>query len=158
MELLAGLVLLVAAVIVARLAVRSFVRRREEPKARTLPQLQTQLPKVGTPGSATREQLARLRKSALPALDWAVLSDKQATILVDCLHYIEAVWERDFDRRPAELSAEAVEAAVSEILTHPSYCERVVTWDEGYYEAGEKIVPDDACHTAIMNVLRGVRV
>ena len=68
------------------------------------------------------------------------------------------VWERDFDRRPAELSAEAVEAAVSEILTHPSYCERVVTWDEGYYEAGEKIVPDDACHTAVMNVLRGVRV
>ncbi len=158
MELLAGLVLLVAAILVARLAARALFRRREAPKARTLPQLQAQLPKVGTPGSATPEQLARLQKSALPALDWAVLSDKQATILIDCLHYIEVVWERDFERRSVELPVEILEAAVSEILTHPSYCERVVTWDEGYYEAGEKVVPDDACHTAVMNVLRGVSV
>ena len=30
--------------------------------------------------------------------------------------------------------------------------------DEGYYEAGEEVVPDDACHTAVSNVLRGASV
>ena len=158
MELLIGLALLVAAIFAARLAVRSFMRRGEEPQAATLPRLQAQLPNIGTSGSATSEQVARLRKSALPSLDRAVLSDRQATLLIDCLHYVETIWGRDFDRRPGDLSAEVLEAAVGEILTHPSYCERVVTWDEGYYEAGEEVVPDDACHTAVMHVLKGASV
>ena len=155
MELLLGLGLLVAAVFVASLAARGIMRRAEKPKAKKLPRVQARLPTIGDPGSATPEQLGRLRSAGLRSLDEKVLSDKQATILIDCLHYIEAIWVHDFGRRAGELPADVLESAVSEILDHPSYCERVVTWEEGYYEAGEKVVPDDACHTAIANVLKG---
>jgi len=156
MELLFGLALLVAAIVVARLAARGILRRGEEPRTKKLPRLQAELPKVGNPGSATSAQLSQLKNSGLPDLDWKALSDKQATILIDSVHYIETVWARDFGGRAGGLPADTLEAAVSAILNQESYCERVVTWEEGYYETGEKVVPDDACHVAVTNVLKGV--
>ena len=83
MELLLGLALLVAAIVVARLAARGILRRGEEPRTKKLPRLQAGLPEVGTPGSATPAQLSQLKNSGLPDLDWKALSDKQATILID---------------------------------------------------------------------------
>ena len=155
MELILGLALLVAAIVVARLAVRTIMNRGEKPAEKKLPRVQAELPKVGIPGSAGPKQQSQLRSSGLQELDWRVLSDKQATILIDCIHYVETVWVRDFGKDAGALPADTLEAAISTILRNQSYCERVVTWDEGYYETGERVVPDDACHVAVAHVLRG---
>jgi len=144
-ELLLGAALLILAAWVAYRAVRTIGRRNPD----TPVTVQTRLPVAGEPGSIDKDQLRVLKKLAVPGVDYKALSKEQAEILLDCVAYVQSVWETDLQRRFSELPARSLEESLTIILDHESYRERVVTWHQGLEDENDLFVPDDACHAAV---------
>jgi len=148
-ELLLGAALLILAVWIAYRAVRAIVRRTGRRKPDIPVTVQARLPVAGEPGSIGRDQRRVLKKLAVPGVDYKALSKEQAEILLDCVAYVQSVWETDLQRRFCELSARSLEESLEIILDHDSYRERVVIWHQGLEDENDLFVPDDACHAAV---------
>jgi hypothetical protein len=148
-ELLLGAALLILAAWVAYRAVRTIGRGTGRRKPNTPVTVQARLPVAGEPGSIGKDQLRVLKKLAVPGVDYKALSKEQAEILLDCVAYVQSVWETDLQRRFSELPARSLEESLTIILDHDSYRERVVTWHQGIEDENDLFVPDDACHAAV---------
>ena len=148
-DLLYGVALLFLAVWLAYRGLRS-LRRAGQNRRRELPAtVQDKLPALGEPGTIARDQRRALKRLAIPQVDVTTLSREQAEILLDCVAYIQSVWESDLDRQMSDLSPALLDEALRIILDHESYRERVITWHQGLDDDLDVFVPDDACHMAV---------
>ena len=153
MELIVALALFACAVAVTVEAVRR-LRRRPARAEDKLPTAHALLPKVGEPRSITEDQMAPLREAGLGQFDLQQLSRQQASILLDAVKYLDDVWEQEFKRNRAELPHAARDEALTWILRHESFVERVVVFEEAPGHLNDEDVPKDTCYWHVASLLR----
>ena len=147
-----ALALLVAAALLAGVAIKTLWQRAPEPG----PQRSNAnhlLPAVGEPATITEAQLEFLTPRRVDQFDLSELSRRQAAILIDSVKYIDDVWQHEVARDPSELSLERRNAALEAILTHASYLERVVVFEEAQSPRQDDL-PKDGCYWHVVGIFQ----
>ena len=114
-DLLFGMALLFLAIWLAYRGLRSLVRRTQNRRQELPPTLQQILPAVGEAGTIDRNQRRVLRRLAVPEVDIRTLSREQGEILLDCVAYIQSVWESELDRPMSDLSPNLLAQALRDV-------------------------------------------
>lgn len=150
MELAASIVLFAAASLIVVCAV--FMLRLERMPWRSEKRvLGMTLPKLGESGSIVEADMRRLSEQGIitPYQTW--LSNEQASLLLECGTYLEALWSRSMGI-DAPLPKDARRAGLAILLGHGSYCDDARMWVR--HEANDIDPPDDACGRHLIAVLR----
>jgi len=156
MELILALLLIAAAFVASRIAILSIRSKYKDSKPKTDSVLQSKLPVIGEAGSASHQQRTLIKKHGIQDLQFEKLSSEQASILLDCADYIEAIRAQESRKLGADLPSQGQNKALRLILDHNSYRERVSTWHQAHKAEREFDVPEDACQVAVVNSLTQV--
>lgn len=154
MEFIVALLLLACAILVIVAAVRRWPRPVPEKIEEPLPVAHSLLPRKGSPGSATSAQLASLHASGLEGFDFEKLSREQAQILIDGAKYLDDVWVQEFKLDRAAQPPAAREKALEWLLSHESFIERAVVFEEAHDLSSDEELPKDTCYWHIAGLFR----
>ena len=149
MELGASIILFAAASLLAISAYYLWQTDRMPWRSKKLV-LGEKLPKIGKAGSITEAQSHKLIEQGVvtPYQTW--LSTEQASLLLECSAYVEAIWSRRMNHTTS-LPKDARRAGLKIVLGHDSYREEAKVWVE--YEARDAEPPLDFCAHQLIPVL-----
>jgi hypothetical protein len=150
MGLAAGIVLFAAASLIVVCAVFMLRIERMPWRGQKLV-LGMRLPEVGESGSITEAEMRALSEQGVITSYQTWLSTEQASLLLECGAYLEALWSRSMGI-DAPLPKEARRTGLTTLLGHGSYCDNARMWVR--HEAQDIDPPDDACGRHMASVLR----
>jgi hypothetical protein len=95
------------------------------------------MPRVGTPGTVTKEQMQRLQAQGFePSKHWSI---EEADLVLDAVTYLRGVWNKAVSKQSAPV--EIQNHLLAYILSDPEMREYIRRWGDGIKEKGENAKP-----------------
>jgi hypothetical protein len=120
--------------------VKRFKKKSANPTRRVDKASQSQarrMPRVGTPGTVTKDQMERLRAQGFePSKHWSI---EEADMVLDTVVYLRGVWNKAVSKQSAPV--EIQNHLLAHILSDPEMREYIRRWGAELREKGEDAKP-----------------
>lgn len=137
-SVLLAIVVMVFVWLVMHRARKTRLRREEARRAAAEGGEPKSMPRLGTPGTVTREQTTVLRKMDFePDRGW---SEEEAALIIDAVHYLRAAIKQETGEADAPL--EIQNNVLAFILTDEALRDYLIAWGQNRARKGETGQPD----------------